>query len=367
MTQAGNAKDYQRKRQTLQLLNLFLTPVILLAVSASPLSAAFKTFASSWGSNPYGIIAAYFLIYSFFMLVLDFPLTVYSGYLLEKEYGLSNHTFASWLADFFKRTLLSTAFTLVLLAGLYALIWNFPERWWIYAWAGFAAVSYVMGKLFPVLIVPLFYKYGKVEDESLRKRIFDLSARYGLPIENLYSLNLSRTTRKANAAFMGMGKTKRVVLSDTLLQNFTGDEIEAVVAHELGHFKHKDIWKQLTIGMISSFIGFWIVFETMPDVSARFGFSGAGDVAALPVLFLLFYLFHLVLMPLQHGFSRFIERAADRFALTAFPNRAAFISCMEKLGTVNLADPDPHPLYEWFFYDHPSIRKRIEMAKAFSV
>lgn len=365
MSAEGLSKEYQKRRQLLQLLNLVLTPAILFAVAYFPLSASFKSLALSFSSNPYAAAALYFLIYSACMLILEMPVTVYSGYLLEKKFGLSNHTPASWVFDFLKKVSLSTGFTLILILGLYALIWKFPESWWLFAWGGFAAISYIMGKLFPVLIVPLFYKYGKVEDETLKKRIFDLSARYGLPVENLYSLNLSRTTRKANAAFMGMGKTKRVVLSDTLLDNFTGDEIEAVVAHELGHFKHKDIWKQLVLGMLISFAGFWIVSKTIAPAAVFFGYEGAGDIAALPALFLLFYLFHLVLMPLQHGFSRMLERAADRFALKAFPNKEAFISCMEKLGKINLADEDPHPLYEWFFYDHPAIRKRIQMAREF--
>ncbi len=367
MESAGQAKTYQKKRQFLQLAGLFLTPALLVIVFTFPFSLTFKTFASGLTQNGYGVVVIYFFIYSIFMLIVDFPLSVYSGYILEKKFNLSNHTLASWFLDFFKKTVLSFIFSLLLILGLYALIENFPERWWLFAWAGFAGVSYMMGKVFPVLIVPLFYKYGKVEDESLRQRIFALSARYGLPLENLYSINLSRTTKKANAAFMGMGKTKRVVLSDTLLENFTGDEIETVVAHELGHFKHKDIWKQLVLGMSSSLLGFWIVSKLIGPAANHFGFEGAGDVSALPVLFLLFYIFHLCLMPLQHGFSRWMERAADRFSLTAFPHKDAFISCMNKLAKVNLADPDPHPVYEWFFYDHPAIRKRIQMAREFKL
>lgn len=359
------AKEYQRRRQILQLAGLFLTPAILWFIAASPLSRFYKLFAESLTENAYAAAGIYFLVYSIFILALEFPLSIYSGYILEKQYSLSNHTFAGWLKDFFKKSVLSFAFAALLILALYGLIWNFPQTWWLYAWAGFAAVSYVMGKLFPVFIVPLFYKYGKVEDEKLKERIFALSARHGLPVENLYSINLSRTTKKANAAFMGMGKTKRVVLSDTLLENFNGDEIEAVVAHELGHFKHHDIWKQLVLGLFSSFAGFWIVFQSMGPAAQRFGYEGAADIAALPVLFLIFYLFQLILMPLQHGFSRVLERAADRFALTAFPNRTAFISCMEKLAKVNLADPSPNPVYEWFFYDHPAISKRILMAKEF--
>lgn len=357
------AKAYQKQKQKLSFLHLFLSPAILLAVIATPLSFYFKQWAVSIYAQPYLSFALYFLFFSLFMLIFDLPLGFYSGFVLEHQYELSNQTLRTWILDFFKKSILSFAFSLVLLMALYALIWNLPGTWWVWAWAGFAAVSYGMGKLFPVLIVPLFYKYGKVEDQSLKDRILKLAARYALPVENVYSINLSKTTKKANAAFMGMGKTKRVVLSDTLIEKFTGDEIETVVAHELGHYKHHDIWKQLIFGLLASFAGFWLVFRAIDPAAHFFDLGGAGDIAAMPLVFLIFYFFYLILTPVQNGFSRIVERAADRFALEAFPRPDAFISCMDKLGKVNLADPQPNPFIEWFFYDHPAIGKRIQMAR----
>lgn len=357
------AKKYQKEREILRLVELFLTPVILLLVTIFPISKSLSTQASEWIQNPYAGFAIYFLMYALVILVLDFPLSVYSGYALEKKYDLSNHTLGTWGMDFLKKSLLSFMMSLLLLETLYFFIWNASGQWWIYSWIGYAFFSYVMGKLFPVLIVPLFYKYQRLEEGTLKKRIMSLASRYGLALENVYSMNLSRTTRKANAAFMGIGRTKRVVLSDTLLKNFSEDEIEVVVAHELGHFKHRDIWKQLTLSMVFSFAGFWIIQKIFPGLALQLGFAGIADRAALPLLFLLFYGFFLILMPLQHGISRMIERAADKFALKAFPNTGAFISSMEKLAAVNLADPNPHPLVEWFFYDHPAISKRIAMAR----
>lgn len=359
------AKAYQKEREILQLVELFLTPAVLALTLLSPLSQAFKNWALQLaGKNAPLEVAAYFFFFSVWLLVFDVPVSFYSGYHLEKKYDLSNHTLKSWTGDLLKKSTLSFLLSLLLIEALYALIRHF-ELWWVYAWAGFAFVSYILGKLFPVLIVPIFYKYGPVADETLKKRILDLAARYQMPVENVYSLNLSRTTKKANAAFMGMGKTKRVVLSDTLLENFNGDEIETVVAHELGHFKHGDIWKQLIVGTVISFIGFWMISRLMPVLTARLGMEGVADIAGLPLIFLLFSLFFMILMPLQNGFSRWIERAADRFALEAFPNVEAFISCMDKLGKVNLADPEPNPVVEWFFYDHPSIGRRIAMAKSY--
>ena len=362
-TTFDQAKAYQRKRQLLTFIHLILTPSLLLVAIVMPISQMFNLWSFQISSNLYAALACYFVFFALYTLIFDFPLAFYSGFLLEHQFALSNQTLLAWVKDFFKKSALSFLLSLLLLEGLFALIWNFPSLWWIFAWAGYALVSFGLGKVFPVLIVPLFYKYGKLENQSLKEKIFNLANRYGLPLENVYTLDLSKTTKKANAAFMGMGKTKRVVLSDTLLANFTEEEIETVVAHELGHFKHHDIWKQLGLGILTSLAGFWIVFRLMEPLTHFFGFNGPADIASMPLLFLIFYVFGLGLMPLQNGFSRCLERAADGFALSACPDRNVFISCMEKLGKVNLADPDPHPLYEWIFYDHPSIGKRIRMAK----
>ena len=363
MPDPSQSKAYSKRRQQLTLIHLFLTPALLALTFMTPISITIKEIAGQWIENRYAVVAIYFLLYSLFMLVIDFPLTYYSGYALEKKYDLSNHSLGSWFADLMKRSILSFLLSTGLILALYFLIWKYPNQWWVLAWAGFAAVSYIMGKLFPVLIVPLFYKYGNVENEMLKERIHSLADRYKLPIQNVYSINLSRTTKKANAAFMGMGKTKRVVLSDTLLEHFTNDEIETVVAHELGHYRHKDIWKQLIFGLISSFLGFALAFNLMDPLAQHFGLGGVSNVASLPLLFFVFYLFYLVLTPLQNGFSRYVERAADLFALKAFPQPEVFIACMRKLAEVNLADPEPPGWYEWFFYDHPAIGKRIQMAE----
>ena len=345
------------------MVNLVFTPAILLLTFTTPISAQLKLHAANLSSNNYAVASIYFLFFSLFMLVFDLPLSYYSGFVLEHRFGLSNQTLGAWIVDTAKKSVLSFVLSLLLLLALYALIWTYPENWWVYAWAAYAVVSYVMGKIFPVFIIPMFYKYGNVEDEVLKTKIFSMAEKQGLPVENVYSLNLSKTTKKANAAFMGIGKTKRVVLSDTLIENFTHEEIETVVAHELGHFKHKDIWKQLFVGLVISFIGFWVAFKVMGPLSVRFGFEGIWDISALPLLFFVFYLFSLILTPAQNGFSRWIERQADEFALRVFPYPKVFISCMTKLAEVNLSNPKPGALYEWFFFDHPSISKRIQMAE----
>jgi len=360
----SKARAYQVIKRRLTLFHLILTPALLGILIASGWTFGMRQNAVALAAgNDWGTVAVYFALFSLFFLVFDLPLSFYSGFTLEHQFGLSNQSFGQWLVDLGKKTLLSFALSLALLECLYLIIRRFPSSWWVLAWAAYAFVSYILGKVFPVLIVPLFYKYGRLEDKELESRVLKLAARFDMPVENVYSLNLSKTTKKANAAFMGIGKTKRVVLSDTLINHFTHPEVEVVVAHELGHYKHRDVWRLLGFGLAASLIAFAAGFWGMNALAAALSLNSPADVAGLPLLFLIFYVVNLCLMPLMNGYSRRRERAADLFALKALETREIFISCMEKLGGQNLADPEPPRWYEWFFYDHPSIGKRVAMAQ----
>ncbi len=370
-TQPDKSKQavvYQAIRRRLTIFHLFLTPALLGILIVSGWTFGMRQSAMALaGGSAWGALAVYFALFSLFFLIFDLPLSFYSGFTLEHQFGLSNQTFGQWLSDLGKKTLLSFALSLVLLECLYLMIRLCPASWWVWAWAAYAFVSYVLGKVFPVLIVPLFYKYGRLEDKELEGKVLALAARFELPVGNVYALNLSKTTKKANAAFMGIGKTKRVVLSDTLIQNFTHPEVEVVVAHELGHYKHHDVWRLLALGLGASLIAFAAGFWGMNALVPVLSLNSAGDAAGLPLLFLIFYAVNLVLMPIMNGYSRRRERAADAFALKALATREVFIACMKKLGEQNLADPEPPAWYEWFFYDHPSIGKRVAAAKSWTV
>lgn len=360
------AREYQKIRRRLTLFHLFLTPALLGILLASGLTFGMRANALAFtGGNDWGTVAVYFVLFSLYFLIFDLPLAYYSGFLLEHQFNLSNQSFGQWGIDFLKKAGLSFVLSLALLEFLYFIIRKSPSHWWLWAWGGYAFVSYVLGKVFPVFIVPLFYKYGKLEDKPLETKVLALAARFGMPAKNVYSLNLSKTTRKANAAFMGIGKTKRIVLSDTLIDHFTHPEVEIVVAHELGHYKNHDVWRLLGFGLAASLIAFAVGFWGIDLLSRPFRLDSAANVAGLPLLFLIFYAVNLILMPLQNAYSRRRENEADRFALAATGNKFFFISCMRKLGEQNLADFDPPAWYEWLFYDHPSIGKRIKRAEAF--
>lgn len=361
------AKEYQRIKKQLSLVHLLLTPALLFLWIVTPLAGLTGDFAVSIADVFFMQIALFFTLFSLFFFLIDLPFSFYSGFMIEHRFGLSNLTFKKWAAETFKRSMLSFLLSLILLEALYFFIASDPQKWWLWAWVAYAAVTWVMGTLFPVLIVPMFYRYQPLGEGELKDRILALLSRHGLPPANLLTLNLSKTTKKANAAFMGIGKTKRVVLSDTLIENFSPEEIEQVVAHELGHFKHRDIWKQLGLGLVISFFCFIAGFTVLGKMTVVLDLHSTADPAGLPLLLLVFLVLHYLSLPLVNGFSRRCEYAADHFALEACRDKNIFISMMEKLGKVNLADPDPAPWYEWIFYSHPSIRKRILAAQQWSL
>ena len=358
-------KAYQKIRNWLFLAGILLSFAILSAAIVFRLTFVFHDWASQISAQSYLVALIYFTFFTIYSGALSFPLSFYSGFILEHRYELSNQTFWAWLWEWKKKQILGFAISAPLVLILYALIWNFERSWWILGWAGYAVFSLVLGKLFPVLIVPLFYKYSPITDQVLKQKIESLAKRFNLAIQNVYSLNLSKTTKKANAAFTGLGKTKRVILGDTLLNSFTHDEIESVLAHELGHYKNKDIWKQFGFGVAFSFVGFWLAFRMLGASAEAFGYGGAEDIRSFPLLCLIFYMFSLIMSPLGNAFSRFAERKADQFALETMQDPKPFISAMRKLSDLNLADPNPHPLIEFFLYDHPAIAKRIQMAERF--
>ncbi|MDD5084574.1 MAG: M48 family metallopeptidase [Candidatus Omnitrophica bacterium] len=360
----STAKAYQRKKNWLFLFNIVMTFVLLVIVLVTGLSGFMRDMALSVSTVFVAAIFFYFVFLSLFFFVFDVAIDFYGGYILEHQFGLSNQRLTGWVWESLKRYVLTFVVALVLVEALYLLIRFSPQAWWFLAWVLWILFSLVLGKLFPVLIVPIFYKYSPVADEVLRERILGMARENGLHARNVYSLNLSKTTKKANAAFCGFGKTRRVILSDSLIGNFSHDEILSVVAHEIGHYKKRHLWKHAGFSACTSLVSFYIIFYCVSRAAGSWGIKGADDFANLPLLGLLSFLAGLVLMPLGNLYSRHMEREADCFALKKTGDKASFISTMRKLAAMNLADPNPNPLIEFFLYSHPSIKKRIEFAES---
>jgi STE24 endopeptidase len=360
---SAEVKRYQRLKIRAGLLSAFLT-FAFLAVAALAAGPALDRWVAGWvGDNRWLRLLALGLVYAVGLELLTLPLSFWSGYVLEHRFELSNQTLAGWAWRQIKGYLIGAPLGLLLLLGLYALLWYAGPWWWVWATVGWLAVTLVLGQLLPVLILPLFYKVTRLDDATLLDRLRRRAEGTGLNVEGVYRLHLSEETKKANAALAGLGRTRRVLLGDTLLDQFTPDEIEVVFAHEVGHHVHRHIPKMIVEGVVLAGLGFWLVDVILRGAAARLGYSSFNDPAALPLLILVLMAFGLVLAPLQNALSRFFERQCDRYALEQTRDAGAYRSAFVKLARLNKADPDPHPLVVWLLYDHPPIRRRLALAE----
>jgi STE24 endopeptidase len=357
-------KRYERQKLLVTVVGLLLnlSALLVLALFAGPhIDAALHPWT---GDNPWLRLLALGFTYAVILELLQLPLAFWSGYALEHRYGLSKQTLLRWAWRRVKMYLLGGVLGAGLLLGLYALLWYGGAWWWLWATAGWLGVTLVLGRLLPVLILPLFYKVTRLEDPALLERLRRLAEGTGLSIEGVYRLHLSAETRKANAALAGLGRARRVLLGDTLLEAFTPEEIEVVFAHEVGHHVHRHLVKSIVLSVVTVLVGFWLVDVVLRAAAASLGYAAFSDPAALPLLMLMLMLFGLVLSPAENALSRFFERQCDRYALERTRMPQAYRSAFLKLARINKADPDPHPLVVWLFDDHPPIRERLAMADA---
>lgn len=238
--------------------------------------------------------------------------------------------------------------------------------WWLPFALLMFLLSVILAQVVPIIILPIFYKITPIENENLKERIVSLSINAGLKVENVFKFNMSKNTKKANAAFTGLGKTKRILLGDTLLDNYTNDEIETVIAHELGHYKKKHIIKNIAVGTVSSFLTFFLIAQLHNLSLSWFGFLNITQISSLPLLALWGALIGLIQTPISNLISRKFEYEADKYAVSSTTKTDAFITTLEKLTEQNLGDREPAPLVEWFFYSHPSIKNRIASIRSLS-
>ncbi len=311
-------------------------------------------------------LAILFVIITAMHIGVSFPLSLYSGHTLEHRFGLSTQTFAAWLRRYIKRNLLAGAFGVVMMVGLYWVIWLTGPYWWLVAAGAFFCVSVLLGQLAPVLILPLFYKIEKLDAPELTDRIARLAQGTGLSIEGVYRMGLSEETVKANAMLAGMGRTRRVLLGDTLLEKFAPEELEVIFAHEIGHHVHRHIRKMIAAGIVYSAAGFWICDGLLVRLATPFeGNYAAMPVSTLPLVMLVLTIFATLLEPLQNVVSRYYERQSDRYALEQTGMVEAYTSAFRKLARLNKDDPDPHWLDVLLFHSHPPIAQRLAMAKEY--
>ncbi|MBV9279677.1 MAG: M48 family metallopeptidase [Chloroflexi bacterium] len=303
----------------------------------------------------------------------SFPLSYYRGFVLEHRYGLSNQSFGQWLVEQAKGLGVSLALGLPLIQGAYWVIRRYPRRWWAVLCALTIPVTVLLANLAPVLLMPLFNKFTPLKDRKLADRIKRLAADQGVHVSEVMQMDMSKQTRKANAFFTGVGNTKRIVLGDTLLDEFTADEVEVVLAHELGHQVHRDLWKliglQTPVTLGTFYAAHRLLGPALRHFGPRWGLDverGAADVATMPLLTLLGGLASLGFAPLLNAISRrWVEHRADRYALDLTGKNKAFVGAMKKLGRMNLADPTPPALVKYLLYSHPPLGERIRFGRSY--
>jgi len=366
-TDSPEARRYNRVRRWLGIGDFILGLVLLIVLLATGWNGTLRDLAWHRAYEHYTL--AVFLYVLMLMLIgklLGLGLDYY-GFRLEHRYNLSNQKPRAWLWDETKGFLVSVVLAAIVVELLYFIIRAAPQYWWLIAWAGFLGLFVLLAQLAPVILFPIFYKFEPLENEELKSRLVRLSERAGTRVRGVYKWNLSEKSKKANAALTGLGNTRRIILADTLLDHYSPDEIEAVLAHELGHHVHRHILKSIAVQAAVAFVGFWAANWVLHYAMESWHvFDTLSDFANLPLLVLVSTVLSFFLLPALNAYSRFNERQADRYAFQSIAHVEPFISSMDKLADQNLAERTPSKWVEWFFHSHPAISRRVAAAEAWA-
>ena len=355
-------KRYESAKQIVAIVGFVLDVLILLYLIASGSSIRIRELAEVLSGSEWIRVGFYTLIIAGIFKLIELPLSFFSDYWLEHHFGLSRQSFSGWMKDQLKAIALGVALTVAATELVYKLLRDYPQHWWLYASLAFIAFVVVMTNLAPVLLLPLFFKFKPVEDQDLQSRVTRLARRMNTNVCGVFEWSLGEKTRKANAAVVGWGNTRRIIVSDTLLEKFSAEEMDVIMAHELCHHVKNHIWKSLALQSVLALLGFYIAGRLLSTLSVSLGFRGISDVANLPLLALVFMSLSVLVLPVANYFSRRLEIAADLYALDITGDALAFVSSMEKLADLNLANKAPNRVIEFIFYSHPSVERRIQLA-----
>jgi STE24 endopeptidase len=300
------------------------------------------------------------------LAIVELPFAFYQGHLLEHRYGLSTQSARHWLTDQTKGIAVGIVLATAGASVVYLALRQWPGNWWWISAATFALAMVGLARLAPVVLLPIFYKFKPLDRPALAERLMSLATRARTDVVGVFEWVLSGHTRKANAALAGMGRTRRILLSDTLLADYSEDEIEVILAHELAHHVHRDLWRGIALQSLILAGGFFIADILLRAAAGSLELRGLSDPAGLPLLMVAGGAWSFLAMPIANAVSRAQERAADRYALSTTRNVDAFVTAMKRLSQQNLAEEYPSPLVRWLFYSHPPIRERIEAARAFA-
>ncbi|MCJ7434529.1 MAG: M48 family metallopeptidase [Anaerolineales bacterium] len=359
------AKEYARINRRLWLVDTLFSALYMLAWLAFGWSISLRQWLITISGNEWFLVAAYIVVFGGIYALLDLPLSYFSGFVFPHRFDQSNQTFWDWVKDQLKGLAIGLPLGLLVLELMYLALRLTGDMWWLWVAGGMLIFTVLLSNLAPVLIMPLFNKFVPLGEEhkDREERLLKLAERADTKVKGVFKFDMSKRTKSANAALTGIGNTRRIVLGDTLINEFTEDEIETVLAHELGHHVHRDIPLFIAFGTLSTTLSLFLASLALTWAIAFFGFTSASDIAAFPALGLILGLYGLITMPLDNAISRWRENMADDYALQSTNNRDAFGSAFTRLANQNLGEIDPEKWVVFLFYSHPPLGERIEKAK----
>jgi len=362
------AKQYDRLKRRLIVVDLFISGVYILAWLFLGWSNDLTDWLTQYTTNNWILVFLFVAIFGGILFVIDLPMSYYQGYVLPHRYELSNQNIPGWIKDEIKGIVIGGIIGMIVLEIIYAVLRAYPTLWWLWAGAILLLFNVILANIAPTVIMPLFNKFVPLGDEhaDLAERLMLLAKRSGTYVRGVFKFDMSKRTKQANAGLTGLGNTRRIILGDTLLNEFTPDEIETVMAHELGHQVNKDIPLGILFGSVITMLGLYLASVGLNWGVTYFNFDSVADIAAFPLFVLVLGLFGLFTMPLENGFSRWREHRADEYALGLTQNGIAYASALKRLANQNLADADPEAWVEWLLYSHPALGKRIAMAEGYA-
>jgi len=360
----GRAKTYSRLKLLAGVGSSVVSFVMMVLLVCLDSTRQLAKWAQALGSHAYLALLIFTAMVGLLQSLLTLPIGFFSGYILEHRYNLSNQSLGRWAWERLKGSLVGLPLVAAVLIVVYYCMDTFAHNWWLPVSVLLSLVSVLLARIAPILFMPLFYRFDPLPDGPLKERISRLCVNAGLRIEGIFTFNLSKNTKKANAGFTGIGKSRRIILGDTLVQEFSAEEIETVFAHELGHYKYRHIAIGIVTSVLSTFVGLYITSRLYAWSVEALGFASITDLGALPLLAIWLSLYSLITSPISNMISRRHERQADAYAAAVTNNGAAFAAALRRLAATNLADPEPHPLVEFLFYRHPSIAKRIQVLES---
>jgi STE24 endopeptidase len=356
------ARRYRSDNRKVGILSLVVAAIFLLILLQFDISREFVEFSSQYVASRILLILIYFSALYIVYSLLTLPFAYVEGYSIEHKYGFSTQNRRDWFLDWLKSLVVTYVIGLIVFELIYLIMPVAPTLWWLWLSLIMVGFSVVLANLFPVVILPLFYKSTPLDDDELKERITGLCDKAHIRIRGIFSINLSSKTTKANAAVTGLGNTKRILVGDTLIAKYTTGETISALAHEIVHYREHHTWWLVLWQSMITIIMFYLFHRIQPFVYSWFGFEQAADIAAFPLFALVFAVLSYLFRPLSSALSRYYERKADKGALALTADPDAFINLIAKLCNEQLSIAYPNPLVEWYKYSHPSPGRRIAFA-----